>query len=133
MPLTALKINTQCARKRQWTFAGKPVQSRAVMKNNLVTTILNWVLAGSLVLTVWFCTMFFFRTRELRTDGALLQMEANKYQNNRNFMNLLLNDTVEYSKRNPDIDRVLESVGLKLNRPGAVAPSNAPAPKPAAK
>jgi len=86
------------------------------MKNNLVTTLLNWVLATSVILIMWSCTQFFFRTRDLRSQAALLQTEMGKYQNNRNFLNMLLNDTVEYSRRNPDMERVLESIGLKLNK-----------------
>ena len=86
------------------------------MKNNLVPTLLNWVLATSVILALWSCTQFFFRTRELRGQAALLQAEMAKYQNNRNFLGLLLNDAAEYSKRNPDIERVLESAGLKFNR-----------------
>ena len=119
MPLSRAEINPQSGGqglKTHWTFERKPVQSRPVMKNNLVPTLLNWVLATSVILAIWSCTQFFFRTRDLRGQAALLQAEMGKFQQNRNFLNLLLNDTVEYSRRNPDMEKVLESVGLKFNR-----------------
>ena len=113
MTLSGLKSNPQCAgndRKTHWTFDRKPVKSGAVMKNNLVTTLLNWVLATSVLLALWSCTQFFFKTRDLRGQAAMLQAEMGKFQSNRNFLNMLLNDSFEYSKHNPDMERLLESV-----------------------
>ena len=86
------------------------------MKNNLVTTLLNWVLATSVILALWSCTQFFFRTRDLRGQAAMLQAEMGKYQNNGTFLRQLLSDAAEYSRHNPDMERVLESAGLKLNK-----------------
>jgi hypothetical protein len=43
-------------------------------------------------------------------------------------INALANDTVEYSKKNPDIDPILESVGLKPAK-SAPATTGKPATK----
>jgi hypothetical protein len=100
------------------------------MKNNLFTTVLTWVLATSVVLSILFCTQFFFKTRELR----LHQLEMSRYQNTRQFVTLLVNDTVEYAKRDQGIAPALEIIGIKLTKvptqAGGAASSTA---KPAAK
>jgi len=79
------------------------------MKNNPTTTILNWLLAASVLLSAICFTQFFFRTREMRS----LQRQVINYQNTRTAVNLLVNDVVAYSKRNPAILPILESVGVK--------------------
>ena len=86
------------------------------MKNNPLTTVLLGVLTISALLSVGFCWRYVSNTRELRT----LQTQANMINNNRTMINSLANDTVEYSKKNPAIDPILESVGLK---PGKSAPA----------
>ena len=97
------------------------------MKNNLLTSVLSWVLATSLILSVFFSIQFYFRTKQLRAQSALLQMDMARLQYNRTLMSSLVNDLAEYSKSHPAIDPVLESVGLRVNR------TNAAAAKPAAK
>jgi hypothetical protein len=98
------------------------------MKNNLFTTVLTWLLATSVVLSIVFCLQYVFRTREMRR----IQGEVSMYQQRHQFLNVLINDVVEYSKRDPGIDPVLESVGVRVNRtpgsPGTAAPA-----KPSAK
>ncbi len=42
-----------------------------------------------------------------------LQGQAAAIENNRNLVRALANDAIEYSKRNPAIDPVLQSAGLK--------------------
>ena len=42
----------------------------------------------------------------------------------------LLKDTLEYAKTNPSIDPVLQSIGVKVNRPAAANPATKPATKP---
>jgi hypothetical protein len=90
--------------------------SRIDMKNNPLTTVLLGVLTVSALLSVGFCWRYVSNTRELRA----LQTQASVINNNRTMINSLANDTVEYSKKNPAIDPILESVGLK---PGKSAPA----------
>ena len=96
------------------------------MKNNPLTTVLLGVLTVSALLSVGFCWRYVSNTRELRT----LQTQASLINNNRTMINSLANDAVEYSKKNPAIDPILESVGLK---PSKSAPAATTTTKPATK
>jgi hypothetical protein len=89
------------------------------MKNDPLTTVLLGLLTIFALTSVIFCWLYVSNTRELRT----LQSNVTLVQNKRNVVGALANDTLEYSKRNPAIDPILESVGLK---PGKSAPTNAP-------
>jgi hypothetical protein len=101
------------------------------MKNNLLTTVLTWVLATSLILSMYFCVKFYFRTKQLRAQSMLSQQEMERIQNNQKLINSVVNDVAEYGKTHPAIDPILESyletMGLKMNR------GNSAAAKPAAK
>jgi hypothetical protein len=94
------------------------------MKNSPLTTILLGVLTVSALASVVLCWLYISNTRELRS----LQSQANIINNNRAVMTALANDAIEYSKKNPAIDPILESVGLKPSKSGTPAPA-----KPAAK
>ncbi|MGN6553562.1 MAG: hypothetical protein ACTHLW_07550 [Verrucomicrobiota bacterium] len=96
------------------------------MKNNLLKNVLDWVLATSVLLSVVFFVQFYFRTKDFRTTQASLQLEMAKYQNNRQMLPLLINDTLEYNKAHPDVNltRILESIGV-----GKAAPGTKPATK----
>ena len=59
----------------------------------------------------------FFRSRELRS----LQSQMNRYQATHAAVNLLVNETIEYSKRNPDINPILEAIGVKNKTAPAAA------------
>jgi hypothetical protein len=82
------------------------------MKNNLLTTVLTWVLATSLVLSMVFVVQFFFKTRELRRH----QGEMARAQNTRAFANLLVSDTLEYAKRDQGIAPILEVIGIRFTK-----------------
>jgi hypothetical protein len=86
------------------------------MKNNPMTTVLLGVLTASALLSVGLCWRYISNTRDLRA----FQVQAAMINNNRTMINALLNDAVEYSKRNSAIDPILESVGAK---PGKSAPA----------
>ena len=96
------------------------------MKNNLSTTVLTWLLATSVILSIVFCLQFVFRTRELRR----LQGEVARYQTTHTMLNVLLNDLATYSRRDPGINPILESLGIRMNRTN---PPAATEPKPSAK
>jgi hypothetical protein len=95
------------------------------MKNNLLRTVSDWLLATSVILSVILFIQFYFRSHEMRAVNIELQMEAARYQNNHALMNLLLADVMEYSKRNPAINPILEQAGKP---PAAPAPAVAPKP-----
>jgi hypothetical protein len=96
------------------------------MKQSPFTTILLVVLAISTLASVGLCWTYItyaHQLRRLQTDAALVN-------NNRALINALANDAVEYSKKNPAIDPILEGAGVKPAKGAAGAP---PAAKPAAK
>ena len=88
------------------------------MKSNSLTTILNWALAASAILSIVFFIQYFFRTRELRTLQPQVQMEVAKYNNAQVFVKLLSDDLTEYSKHDPGILPLLKSVSAKPAQTG---------------
>jgi len=80
------------------------------------------VLAGVLVVTAfaaaWQVSRLYFATRQLRG----LQPSVMDANNRLNLAQALLNDTLEYSKRNPSIDPLLVSLNLKTNSTGGATP-----------
>jgi hypothetical protein len=83
------------------------------MKSNAMNTILNWVLATSIILSGWFFYRYSAQSRNLRTYEAQRQMEMAKYQNTRSSLNLLVNVVSEYSKKDPGVVPILESIGAR--------------------
>ena len=71
--------------------------------------ILQGALALSLFLSAIFCIQYILMTREARMLNVQINI-ANAY---RTTIQAMLNDCVEYSKKNPAIDPLLKSVGVK--------------------
>lgn len=84
------------------------------MKNNSLTKVLTGVLMISALLSLAFCYLYIKNTRDLRA----LQWEVANMNNNRMLIQALANDVLEYSKTNPAITPILNSVGI-TNRPPA--------------
>ena len=92
------------------------------MKSPLITFLLA-ALGMSAVLSVIFCALYVSSTRELR----LLQGQMTFINGRINSVTALANEALEYSKRNPAIDPILESIGMKPAR--TLTPTNKPAAK----
>jgi len=84
----------------------------------VVICVLLVVQVVSALASVGLCWGYMANARELRT----LQSQTAFINNNRTLVNSLANDAVEYSKKNPAIDPILESVGIK---PAKSAPTAA--------
>ena len=84
------------------------------MKNSPLTTVLLALLAISAMLSFVFCWKYNARSRELRS----LQFQVTQINGRTAAINQLMNDVVEYSKKNHEIDKILEPFGL-TNRPAA--------------
>jgi|ERR1017187_7926815 hypothetical protein len=97
------------------------------MKHNLWTSVLTGAVAASALLSIILCLLYISDSRQLRAFQGRLQAELPGINNNRAAANALVNDTLEYSKKNPAIIPVLQSVGIT---PTSVAPAPA---KPATK
>jgi hypothetical protein len=91
------------------------------MNKSPLPTILLAVLAVSALASVVLCWQYISNTRQLRQ----LNTSAAQINNNRAIINALATDALEYSKRNPSIDPLLESIGAKPAKAGT-APAAAP-------
>ena len=93
------------------------------MKSNLLTTLLSWALAVIVVLDAWFCIRFVLQTRELRNS----QFQIARYQQTHAVLNRLISEVAEYSRRDPNVLPILESIGVKVQGPaGSAAATNRP-------
>ena len=79
------------------------------MRSNGTTTILNWALVIAVIAVGLGALQYYFKTREVRS----LQAQIMNYQNKQALLNNLVAECLEYSKRNPSIDSILEANNLK--------------------
>ncbi len=84
------------------------------MKNSFATTLLVLVAIGA-VASLLLCWAYISSARETRQ----YQGQVSLINNNRMLLQALANDLMEYSKKNPSINPILETAGLR--------PTNAPA------
>ena len=82
------------------------------------------VLIGLLLVSVLLNSILIYRHVFLVRDLRQLQYQALTINNNRTIATSLANEALEYSKRNPAINPVLESLGIKA-RPQAGVPAAA--------
>jgi len=87
------------------------------MKSNSTTSILLGVLAISALASVVLCIMWVSNVRQFRG----LQQQVGAVNQNRNVALQLAGELVEYSKRNPAIDPLLESFRIKEKAPAPAA------------
>jgi hypothetical protein len=90
------------------------------MRKNRFTAMLVGLLFASALAAAVQVVRVSFATRDLRRIQPRI-MEINAHWN---LLQALLNDTLEYSKRNPAIDPLLQSMNLKTN--SAAGPANPP-------
>jgi hypothetical protein len=94
------------------------------MKNSPLASVLLVLLACAALGSLILCGMYIHTTRELRS----LQSDAAAINQKQGYMNSLAGDLIEYSKRNPAIDPLLESINLKPRTGGTAAPTNGSSP-----
>lgn len=93
------------------------------MKNSPLTTLLLALLTASALFSIIICWLYVGRTREIRYYKVLV----GQIENNRRLAQSLAAEAVEYSKKNPAIDPLLESAGIKAK--AAPAATNKPPAK----
>ena len=91
-----------------------------MLKQESFAAFLVGTLAVCAVASVVLSANYCFSTRTLRR----LQPQALEHQARLNHAQALLEDTIEYSKRNPDIDPLLRSLNVKTNAVAAPAAAN---------
>lgn len=80
-----------------------------VMKCDTTNTVLTWVLGALVLLGALFALQTIFRMREFRT----LQAQAITCQSSMGRLNSLFNESIQYGKTHPDINRVLQPFEAK--------------------
>lgn len=90
------------------------------MRNSPLSKFLLAVLTVSVLTSLGLCWKYISNTREIRQ----LQTQAAMVQQNRAVVNALANEALEYSKKNPAIDPILEAANVKpsKNAPPATSP-----------
>ena len=86
------------------------------MKNSPLATALIVIVGFFTVMIVFLSVVFELHMKRFQK----LQPQVVNVQNYQNIVNALANEALEYSKRNPAIDPILEPVGVK---PGKTTPS----------
>jgi hypothetical protein len=92
------------------------------MKDNSFAALLIGVLALGALVTASLSFVYVTNAKKLRT----LQFQAAVINQNRAIIRDLVAESVEYSKRNPAMEPIIESVGIKLK--GAVSQPNSKLP-----
>jgi hypothetical protein len=111
--------------KTSWTTGHMNYYSlRLNMNKSPAMTALLVLLVVSALCSVAFCGLYVRDAMRLRD----LQRSTSMVQAYRSSMLSLISDTLEYSKRNPSIDPILEAAGFKP-KPGGAAVTNKPAGK----
>ncbi len=93
------------------------------MKTNMLASFLIAILFVNVAITAY---LAYDLVQTVRTQERLLMQRAQVQQEWALFQRLL-NDTLEYSKRNPAVDPILQSLGLKTNAPAARPAISTPA------
>ncbi len=83
------------------------------MKNSLLMTALLVAVCAMAFVVLILAIGFEYHYWQLRR----LRPQVAQAENNRNLVNALANDALEYSKHNPAIDPILQSVGVKPGQP----------------
>jgi hypothetical protein len=95
------------------------------MKSNFVATVLVAVLMVSAVATVGLCYWYvrvLVYAQALQAQGQTLQRQLGVASRNNEIVRAMASDALEYSKRNPAIDPLLQQLDLKP-KPSAGAPA----------
>ncbi len=94
------------------------------MKNNALTILLAALLSASAVVTAGRAMLHAHSVASIQ----ILQMQVASVDRDRNVVLGLANETAEYSRRNPAVLPILDTLGLKV-KPQVSAGLGGPAPK----
>lgn len=92
------------------------------MKNSPLTKALLVLVVVISLWSVYYCMSYVSKSRELRT----MQSQVAFLNFRQQLVNTLVTEAVEYSKKNPAIDPILEGIGVKpakTNPPAAAKPA----------
>ena len=95
------------------------------MKNSPLTSVLLGVLTLSALASVAWCWLYIHTALNVRS----LNMQAELISQRRMAFNALLADTAEYSKKDPAMEKLLDSFGIKVKPTAPASTTNKPASK----
>jgi hypothetical protein len=93
------------------------VAPQSNMKNSQLTSILMGLTAFSAAASIILCGLMITSSREI----MVLRMQVNEVNNRRIAATQLINELAEYSKRNPAIEPILQSLAPKAPAPAKPA------------
>ena len=111
--------------KNRLETQAKPLKSTPNMKSNPLGPFLVGVFVACALVVAWLSLKYFFSMREF----AKLNIRAVSINNTRTAVQSLANEAVEYSRRNPAIDPVLEKFDVKARGTNAAAAGTPPSSK----
>jgi len=109
MPVVFLEINHFSLKKRMDIFGQSAKVAPIVMKSDSTNTILIFVLGLLALMGVIFALQVVFTSRDLRS----MQAQALTAQVTTQRINMLLGESLEYSKTHADLGRILQSFETK--------------------
>ena len=87
----------------------KRIKSTPDMRSNPLGPFLVGVFVACALVVAWLSSKYYFSMKEF----TKLSMRATSINNTRNAVQSLANEAVEYSRRNPAIDPLLEKFDIK--------------------
>ena len=96
------------------------------MKNNILTNLLVGLVVLSVLATSGLAYIYVRSVQKLNQ----LQLQNAFITRNRTLINSLANEAIEYSKRNPAIDPILQPFVDVKPKPGAAPPQRVARPQP---
>jgi hypothetical protein len=116
-------MNSDPTGKRRWKTPSEHIESPLLMNQNMLTNFLVGILALAILATA---AMALWQVRSVQKLNTL-QFQTVQINRNRAAINGLATEAIEYSKRNPAMVPLLQSVGLK---PKQATPAGSPPAKP---
>jgi len=101
------------------------LMSSGMSRANPIAVLLITVIFLFSLASCWFAGWWFLGARELQA----LEYQYQSMQQTSSAIQALANESIEYSRRNPSIDPLLQQFELK-SRPTSQAPTNLPVQKP---
>ncbi len=88
------------------------------MKNNGFNTIVNWALIVGAIALMISGFKYYNQSKTVRSNRGLVT-EVGRFTQANQLVGALVQETVEYSKKNPDIKPILDSIIVKQNQVNA--------------
>lgn len=96
------------------------------MSRNAIATLLAVVLAVLSVFTAWASVRYYFSFKQWEKTQPVLQAQSSSLNQTRSVIQALLNETIDYSRRHPEIRPLLEKYLLRGRATNQITQSTSP-------